>query len=150
MWVPGVSIQGPPLWSASPLTLSHGWQIPTTQPWPPFPGTRHTETRWNSGRRHRGKSGGEAKTTASRERNCHRNRSIWYSWLWRSKHIPCEIDHWQAETAKLVDYFTAKLVGCFNSPLSLRTATPLRLRTATPLGLWTASPLSSRTASPLS
>ena len=44
MWVPGVS-KGLHCGQPAPRILSHGWQIPATQPWPPFPGTRHTEAR---------------------------------------------------------------------------------------------------------
>ena len=57
MWVSGVS-RGLHCGQPAPRILSHGWQIPATQPWPPFPGTRHTEARWNSGRRYRGLPGG--------------------------------------------------------------------------------------------
>ena len=158
MLVPGVS-KGLHCGQPAPRILSHGWQIPATQPWPPFPGTRHIEARRNSGRRHRGlRGGGDAKKqplpTASRWRNRHKNRSIWYSWLWRSSHVPCEFDRWQAETDKLVaDNSTEcqlNLSSRTASPLSSRTASPLSSRTASPLSSRTASPLGSRTASPLS
>ena len=44
MWVPGVS-KGLHCGQPAPRILSHRWQIPAAQPWPPFPGTRHTEAR---------------------------------------------------------------------------------------------------------
>ena len=157
MWVSGVS-RGLHCGQPASRILSHGWKIPATQPCPPFRGTRHTEARWDTGRRHRGLRGGgtpkQPLPTASRWRNRNKNRSIWYSWLWRSSNVPCELeDCFTAEledlfTAKLEDRFTAKLEDC--SPLSSRTASPLSSLIASPLSSRAASPLSSSTASPLS
>ena len=88
-----------------------------------FPGTRHTEARWNSGRRHRGKGGGTLKQPL----------------------------HANATATETIPFDTPGCdeANTFHVSLTVDRRKLLSSWTTALLSSWTASPLSSRTASPL-